>query len=141
MVKKFSEELKSLFRMDRIRLSKFVEIFQFTALSFFMGFFFGSSLNKIIPEVDDNVSTPKLILDLLFQLFILAIALYYSEKILKIVRHHFPLILRFSKKYRPCAKGECILGVTLGFSLSFIGSMENFHDKVKLLHNRIFHTK
>ena len=135
---KLRDELRSFFRMDAIRLSKFVEIFQFTALSFFLGFFLGSTLNKVMPELDDDIPTHDLLLDLLFQLFILAVALYYTEKLLKIIRHHVPVIWRFSQKYRPCAKGECALGITLGFSLSFMGSMENFHKKVQLLHKRIF---
>ena len=46
---KLRDELRSFFRMDAIRLSKFVEIFQFTALSFFLGFFLGSTLNKVMP--------------------------------------------------------------------------------------------
>ena len=138
---KLREELRSFFRFDAIRLSKFVEIFQFTALSFFLGFFLGSTLNKVMPEVDDDIPTHELLLDLLFQLLILAIALYYSEKLLKIIRHHVPVIYRFSKKYIPCAKGECTLGVTLGFSLSFMGSMENFHKKFQLLHERVFHAE
>ncbi len=138
MVKRLKKELEGFFRMDAIRLSKFVEIFQFTALSFFLGFFLGSTLNKVMPDLDDDIPTHELLLDILFQLLVIAIALFYSEKILKIIKHHVPVIFSFTKNYIPCARGECALGVTLGFSLSFMGSMEVFHKKVQLLHERIF---
>tara|TARA_B100000945_G_C20198470_1_gene510298 strand:+ start:349 stop:774 length:426 start_codon:yes stop_codon:yes gene_type:complete len=141
MVKTLKKELQGFFRMDAIRLSKFVEIFQFTALSFFLGFFLGSTLNKIMPDLDDDIPTHELLLDILFQLLVLAIALFYSEKILKIIKHHVPVLFSFTKNYIPCARGECSLGVTLGFSLSFMGSMEVFHKKVQLLHERIFRAK
>ena len=141
-MKDFRKDIKNLFRFDAIRISKLLEIAQYTILAFILGFFFGGTLNKYMPNIQfDNVleqSTPELFVDILLNVFFIAIALYYSEKILKTIRRFIPFYFSLSKKYVPCMKNECLLGTTMGLSISFINSMPNFIDKINKLYNKIF---
>ena len=139
----FAKALKNFFRIDKIRISKLLEIGQFTVLSFILGFGAGSFLNAHVPQLqfddDPKQSTSELLADVLTNVFLISICLYYSHKILDIVRHKVPFLFSLDKKYIPCMKNECITGITLGFSLSFLSSMTDFRDKVKKLHVKLFH--
>jgi len=141
-MKSIKKDIKSLFRFDAIRISKLLEIAQYTILAFILGFFFGGMLNKYMPNIqfdnNRNQSAPELFVDILLNVFFIAIALYYSEKILKIVRHIIPFYFSLSDKYIPCMKNECIIGITMGLSISFFNSMPNFMDKIKKLYYKIF---
>ena len=135
--------LKNLFRIDSIRASKLLEIGQFTILAFILGFISGSILNDYAPvfqfDDDPKQSTSELLSDVLTNVFLISICLYYSHKILDIIRHEVPFLFSLDKRYVPCMKNECIVGITLGFSLSFLSSMTDFRDKVKKLHEKLFH--
>ena len=135
--------LKNLFRIDTIRVSKLLEIGQYTILAFILGFLFGSLINDHVPtfqfDDDPKQSASELLAEVLTNVFFIAICLYYSHKILDIIRYEVPFLFSLNKKYIPCMKDECIVGVTLGFSLSFLSSMTNFRDKVKKLHEKLFH--
>lgn len=135
---KIRKGLNNLFRIDAIRISKLFEMFQYTILAFILGFISGSLINKRLPKVEKDEPTPNLIADLFVQIFLVSVCLYYSQKILRLVKDTIPFFFSLSKKYVPCKHNECIVGVTLGFSLSFMGSLSSFHDRVELLHERFF---
>ena len=141
---KFAKAMSNFFRLDAIRLSKLLEIGQFTILAFILGFTSGSFLNNHVPQLqfddDPKQSTSELLADVLTNVFLISICLYYSHKVLDIVRHEIPFLFSLDKKYIPCMKNECIVGITLGFSLSFLSSMTDFRDKVKKLHVKLFHS-
>ena len=51
--------LSNLTKMDSIRITKLLELFQYTTLSFFMGFVMGSIINYYLPESNENISTSE----------------------------------------------------------------------------------
>jgi hypothetical protein len=138
----FARAFKNFFRIDKIRISKLLEIGQFTVLSFILGFVGGSFLNAHVPQLqfddDPKQSASELIAEILLDVFLIAISLYYSHKILDMVRDNIPFLFSLDKKYIPCMKGECLRGVAVGFSLSYIASMKNFYKKVNKLRDKFF---
>ena len=139
MKRELRKGINNLLRIDTIRLSKLLEMFQYTAMAFGLGFVSGSLINHSLPKVEETIATSELILGIIAQLFLISTSLYYSQKILKLSQTAIPFWFSLSKKYIPCHHNECIIGITLGFSLSFIGSLARFHDRVKLLHDRLTH--
>jgi len=142
MKKEIKKHLDNLVRLDAIRLSKLLEISQYTILAFILGFISGSILNDYLPDVNIDKNTDQsdleLILDILLNTFLIAISVYYSHKLLNLVKVAVPFYFSLSKKYISCKKNECTVGIALGFSLSFMGSMTKYKNKIKKLHDRLF---
>ena len=66
------KQIMNLLKIDRIRLTKFIEMFQYTTLSFILGFTFGHLINKYLDEEDNKKdSTLKLCLDILKSLLLI----------------------------------------------------------------------
>ena len=134
--------LKNLFRIDSIRASKLLEIGQFTILAFILGFISGSVLNDYAPvfqfDDDPKQSTTELVAEILLDVFLISVSLYYSHKILNMIKDNIPFMFSLSNKYIHCKKNECKTGVSVGFSLSYLSSMKNFGKKVDKLRSKLF---
>ena len=62
MVYNLNKNLESLFRFDKVRILKILEITQYSVLAFFIGMFFGDYLDKNLPDNDKNDSKSKIVL-------------------------------------------------------------------------------
>ena len=77
--------LNKLFTMDKIRIFKIVEMFQFAIIFYFLTLFITDFLNDYIfthtVEEIDKMSKIKLLLNILTHLFILVVLLFYIRKV------------------------------------------------------------
>ena len=139
---KLAKAVSNFFRLDAIRLSKLLEIGQFTILAFILGFVSGSFLNNHVPQLqfddDPKQSTTELVAEILLDVFLISVSLYYSHKILNMIKDNIPFMFSLSNKYIHCKKNECKTGVSFGFSLSYLSSMKNFGKKVDKLRSKLF---
>ena len=123
--------------MDSIRITKLLELFQYTTLSFFMGFVMGSIINHYLPESNENISTSELFSEIIIEIFLISSSLYYCHKMLKLIKLNTPFLFSLTKRYVPCKKGECDIGIALGFSLSFYHVLIKFKNKMDILQVRL----
>ena len=55
---------------------------------------------------------------------------------LKLIKLNTPFLFSLTKRYVPCKKGECDIGIALGFSLSFYNVLIKFKKKIDILQIR-----
>ena len=132
MVYNFNKNLERLLRFDKVRILKILEITQYSILAFFIGMFIGDYLDKKLPDNDINDSKFKIVLDVLFNLFIVVVAVYYIQKIIAL----FPFILGKFKGYEPSKKNESLIGITIGMGLIFNITQRKLYKNVHLLTGR-----
>ena len=129
MVYNLNKNLESLFRFDKVRILKILEITQYSVLAFFIGMFFGDYLDKNLPDNDKNDSKSKIVLEVLFNLFMVVVFIYYIQKIIAL----FPFIFGNIKGYIPSKKNESLIGITIGMGLIFNITQRKLYKNVHLL--------
>ena len=135
------KKFESLFRLDSIRVFKLFEIVYYTIISFIISLFIGNILedDKIVPYIFktydyEEVSIPKLLIDLLIDIVIFVIILYYIKKAL----HYIPFIFApLNKKYKPSLKGEVDRGIQLGSGLILFTALSTIKNKIEALNKKI----
>lgn len=98
----FQERWQKLIAMDKIRLGKFIEMFQYTFLFFVMAIFTSMLLNKYIyenrKEIIDKMNTSQLFLNIFHEMFVFVIVLFYIRKIVLL----FPsIVVLFIQGFQP----------------------------------------
>lgn len=133
--------IERLTRFDNIRIIKLIEIIYYTIISFIITLIFTNILE------DDNLfpyafkkykysefSAFELLKDIIIDLSILAIYLYYLKKLLSCVPS---LPVLFSKKYISNKKNEVNIGIALGTGIIIYTSLSTIKDKLKELDIKI----
>ena len=98
----FKKNVERLFRFDLIRVSKLLEITQYTIITFILAFFSGVLIDKIFyidikTETIDTISNVELVSKILLQILLIVIISYYIQKIVILIPFLFPL----TKNYIP----------------------------------------
>lgn len=122
--------LKSLTRFDIIRMSQLLEILQYSVLYAFVAGIAGLLLERIFPEPDRSKSNYQILIEVLLQCMMSALAVFYVRKIVKV----FPFILEEGKYYKTHVvdeyNGEIMIAIV------FVGIQKNLLTKIDILRER-----
>ena len=133
------KNVERLFRFDLIRVTKLLEMTQYTLITFILAFLSGILVDNICyiditSETIDTISNIELITKILLQVILIVIFSYYIQKIVILIPFLFPL----TKGYIPSMKNESIIGISLAMSMIYVSIQTNFKNKLLLLKERTF---
>ena len=130
-----------LIRLDSIRLLKLLEIVYYTIISFIITAIFGNLLeNKnLFPYAFKDYDYEKqdikfLLKDIIIDLIILTIFLYYLKKSLACIPFIFGGL---NKKYKSSMKGEVTVGIILGTGIILYISLTSITGKLKVFNSKL----
>ena len=130
-----------IIRVDDIRLFKLLEIIYYTIISFIITAIFTNLLeNKnLVPFVFKHYDYEKteisyLLKDIIIDLSIIAVYLYYLKKTLGCIPFIFG---NLNKKYISSMKGEVMIGIGLGSGFIFYKSLYTIDGKLKVFNDKL----
>lgn len=127
------DRMKRLFKFDRERLLKLLEIAQYSIIYAILGAFFSSLIDHLFKKFlpyDENASTTWILFQITFQCVIISLTVYYLRKI----THIFPFVFMglSRKEYRTMEyQGNIMLAMV------FLGTQFEFMRKLILFQERI----
>ena len=139
---KYKKCIEKITRLDHIRLFKLIEIIYYTLISMMITLIITNILEEdsIVPYVFktydySEVSGYELLKDIIIDLTILVVYIYYLKKCLSCI----PSIMIFlpSGEYISNKKNEAYMGVGLGTGIIIYTSLPTIKDKLKELDIRI----
>ena len=102
-----------LTKHDHIRFLRLLEILQFTIIYVFLTMHLACYIDKMFPALDSNKSYFRLLIEIIVHFTVLAIFIFYIQKIAKII----PPVGIFYPKYRIGStsqyNGGAIIGIVL----------------------------
>lgn len=119
---------------------KFLEIFQFSAISFILSLYLTNIANDIIFDFIYNMFYKKTLINLLIisilYIFILSIIFYFINKLLKKIPFIFKNV---SKKYGyiESLKDENMIGISLGLSFIYFTNHDKLNNLINNLNDKI----
>ena len=132
--------IERLTRFDDIRIMKLTEIIYYTLISLLLTIFTANllesdSLYFIFKKYDyEKEDTYLLIKDIIIDVSILTIYIYYLKKILSCV----PFVLNpLVPKYKSGMKNEIATGIILGSGIILYTSLTTIKEKLKVLNIRV----
>jgi hypothetical protein len=135
------ERIRSLFLFNEVRVMELLETIQFGIGYLVVGFLAGTILDYSFPHYKEEISTQELFLEVLLQGVLLAIAVFYVRKIVKIMPFMFVLGSDINgdgkvDKYHPYMateySGEVMIAVVM------LGAQFNLIKKLDLLSRRLY---
>lgn len=135
------ERIRSLFLFNEVRVMELLETIQFGLGYLFVGFTAATLLDYSFPSFKEDISTQELFFEVLFQGILLAIAVFYVRKIVKIMPFMFVLHTDINgdgkvDKYHPYMATE--YGGEVMIALVVIGAQFNLIKKIDLLSRRLY---
>ena len=125
------DRLQKLFSFDLIRISKLLELIQYTVLYSILTIPLSILVENVFPAEDKYKSSLLIFVEIVVQMVILTILVFYIQKIVKLIPFMFPL----TKNYKPHQSFEYNGEITIGFI--FIGTQLNIMDKIDILTERM----
>ena len=129
--KYFEERWKRLITFDKIRLYKLLEISQYMLLYLLISIPISVILEEIFPDVDESKPTWQIMIEIILQMIMLGILVFYLLKIVKL----FPFIFMGYKSYVEHKVFEYEGSITL--SLVMLGTQKNLVSKIHIIRKRI----
>lgn len=126
------DRFKNLLRIDFIRLLRVCEISQYTILYAFVTLFIAPRLDKLFPSFDKKKSSFELFIEVIFQLTMVSILIFYIRKIVKIIP---PIGSILTPMYKIGTTSEYNGGIIIGLVL--VHSQYNLSVKIEELMKRI----
>ena len=116
------------------KLSSILELTQYGLLAFIFAFIVGFIMDQYIPisAYDTNISTFKLIFNIIIHLIITSVVAYYIRKIIL----QIPFYFKLTDTYKISRKDEAMIGAMVTMSV-LITSQSNFVNNITLLKKRI----
>ena len=135
------ERIRSLFLLNEVRVMELWETIQFGLGYLFVGFTAATVLDYSFPSFKEDISTKELFLEVLLQVIMLAIAVFYVRKIVKIMPFLFVLQTDINgdgkiDKYHPYLATEYSGEVMI--ALVLLGAQFNLIKKIDLLSRRLY---
>ena len=128
--KHISENLKKLLTVDKVRGHHILEILEYSLLYAVVAGLAALGIEKIFPSPDEQKSSQRIVVEVLLQCMLSAVAVYYIRKVVKIV----PYIFETSADYNPHDvmeyNGEIMIAIV------FIGFQKNLLTKLDILRKR-----
>lgn len=129
--KYFDNRLKKLTTFDKIRLYKLLEISQYIILYLLISIPVSVLLEEIFPDVDESKPIWKIMIEIIAQMVIMGILIFYLMKIVKLV----PFIFMSDKSYIEHKIFEYEGTITI--SLVMLGTQKNLVSKIHIIRKRI----
>lgn len=134
--------IERLLRFDSIRLFKLIEIFYYTIISFVLTVIFIISIEKspinfkiYEKKEESKIDNSTLIKDILIDILVLVLFMYYLKKILSCIPFIFASL---NNKYKPSMKGEIYIGLGLGSAAPLYSSLYlSVKNKMEIIIERI----
>jgi len=134
--------IQRLLRFDSIRLFKLIEIFYYTIISFVFTVIFIISIEKspinfkiYEKKEESKIDNSTLIKDILIDILVLVLFMYYLKKILSCIPFIFAPL---NNKYKPSMKGEIYIGLGLGSAAPLYSSLYlSVKNKMEIIIERI----
>lgn len=123
---------KKLISMDHVRRYKLLEIIQYAFLYAIVTIPMTVFIENLFSDANPNESWWKIFLEVILQLIVIAIVVFYIQKIVKIV----PFIFGNGTEYNKYRTFEYNGTITIG--LIFVGTQTNLIDKIEILKDKIF---
>ncbi len=135
------ERIRSLFLFNEVRVMELMETIQFGLGYLVVGFIAGTILDYSFPHFKEDVDTQTLFTEVLLQGILLAIAVFYVRKIVKIMPFFFVLNADINgdgkvDAYHPYQATEYSGEVMI--ALVVIGAQFNLIKKIDLLSRRLY---
>ena len=121
-------QFNKLIAVDKVRMHKLLFVSQYTFLYAVVGLFLGSVIDYLFPEYDPEKENVDILKELAFQTVAVALTIYFSRKIVKIVPYLFNFDNSFSNSHAqnvPEYQGTIIL------SLVFVATQTSFLKKLQ----------
>lgn len=134
--------VQKLIQFDKKTLHQLLFIFQYNILYVVIAFLLGSFANYIFPVYNEQKTNSQLIFEILFQIIVLSLFIFYSQKIINCVPYvgqsymDEERILNFYQDnfFLPSFP----IGIIL-FTMTLIATQSHLIDKLNLLNHRINH--
>ena len=135
------ERIRSLFLFNEVRVMELLETIQFGIGYLFVGFTAGTLLDYSFPSFKEDIDTRTLFLEVLLQGILLAVAVFYVRKIVKIMPFLFVLNADINgdgkvDKYHPYLASE--YGGEVMIAVVMLGAQFNLIKKLDLLSRRLY---
>ena len=140
-LKTFKMRLHSLFRFDEIRVMQIMENIQYGLIYSFLGFAFGTLIDSLFPDFDEKAPVENTVLQVVLQAISVIIAVFYIQKIAKLVPFMFVLNWDLNgdghvNTYKPYRALEYNGNIAIGLVL--LASQFNFIKKIDLISREIY---
>lgn len=131
----FKKQLNSLLKFDSIRILKLLEMIQYSIIGFILTLFFGNIINDIFFFKYDiqKLTNFELLYNVLIELIIIVILLYYIRKIVLLIPF---LFLFLNKKYIPSKKNEASIGYIVGIGFILNNTINRLTLKIEEIDRR-----
>jgi hypothetical protein len=135
-----AERWKSLTSTSDVRIMQILELFQYSVIYFFVAFIFGTGLDFIFANYDENKESWKVVIEVLGQALLIILGAFYIKKLVKLV----PFVLYLDididgdgkiQKYKPYGTTEYHGEMMIG-AIVFIAVQLDFLRKISLLADR-----
>jgi hypothetical protein len=135
-----SDRWKSLTSTSDIRIMQILELFQYSVIYFFVAFIFGTGLDFLFANYDENKESWKVLIEVLGQALLIILGAFYIKKLVKLV----PFVLYLDidldgdgkiQRYKPYSTTEYHGEMMIG-AIVFIAVQLDFLRKISLLADR-----
>ena len=137
----------SLTSLSDVRIMQILELIQYSVIYFFVAFVFGTGLDFVFSDYDENKSSWLVVGEVLLQGILIILGAFYIKKLVKLM----PFILKLDldgdgkiQKYKPYRTTEYHGEMMIG-AIVFIAVQIDFLRKINLLADRaikfIFNTE
>lgn len=128
--KHVTENLEKLLTVDTVRGHHILEILEYSLLYAVIAGLAALGIEKIFPVPDEEKPTNRILVEVLLQCMLSAVAVFYIRKIVKVV----PYIFENSASYDPHDvmeyNGEIMIAIV------FVGFQKNLLTKLEILRQR-----
>ena len=128
-----NDTIKSALSVDSNQIMKLLEISQYSLIGFWVAAFFGSLLDSVVNDLDEEAPLWRIILEISLNLVILALLLYYIKKLTK----YIPFCCKFNKGYQAGKTGGITIGLTMGAGLMFTITQTKLKSKMLFVKDKI----
>lgn len=132
----FIEQFNKLISMDKVRIGKLMEMFQYSIITYILVVIFTTILNKTIfnkpKEEIASFSTPALLINTFFEIFLIIIIMFYIQKIILL----FPSIPAiFISGFKEHTTLSYVIHTALIFF--FLEIVTNLRYRMEIIHDRL----
>lgn len=123
------DNLGKVFRINNIKIQKFLEMSQYVFISYWLGNMFGAALDAIYPELDETKPLWQLFIEVSLELMLLTIIVYMVKRISDLI----PFCCKYTASYVPGKFGENTTGLLMGAGLMWAVTQTKLKSKMVYL--------
>ncbi len=133
--KHFIDHLESLKKLDIVRINELLELIQYNVIYCISAFIGGLSINSIFPDYNESISIGRLSLEVIGELLVLVLVVFYIRRFVKTIPFLFHLTSTGPNGFQPYLTTEYQGEIALG--IIFVGVQFRLIRKLALLANKI----